>query len=509
MNKIKLLLTFGVFLVVSLFQTTTHAQFNDYTFKIGLNAHYLLAQNEFGGNGFLGRTYLRLQLSQPFDLDFGAGYGWFGGDDPTGDSYKTEILPIDLRLMLTPFKGDTWNPYIYAGVGGTWWWLVDRPSNNPPQENWEDFSLLIPIGIGTEIVLGKNWIIDAVVGLNIIMDDHPNGLHANNKDLWYEDWDRYTTLGLGIAYVGENCDADDDNDGLGRCQEEEIGTDPYNADTDGDGLNDGDEIMKYNTDPLKADSNGDGLSDYEKVKIYDLDPNKLDYDGDDLTDYDEIKIYNTDPKNPDTDREGLNDGVEVNTHKTDPNKSDTDVDGLSDHAEVVTHKTDPLNMDSDGDMLDDGEEVMKYKTNPLVQDTDGGSVNDGVEVKRGTDPLNPDDDVILINVPIVLDGIVFETSSAEITSSSEARLHKVLHTMKTHSDIIVEIRGNSDNRGSRSFNMKLSQRRAESVRNWLINQGVDPNRLSAKGFGPDYPIATNKTVDGRRKNRRIEFVRTK
>jgi outer membrane protein OmpA-like peptidoglycan-associated protein len=57
--------------------------------------------------------------------------------------------------------------------------------------------------------------------------------------------------------------------------------------------------------------------------------------------------------------------------------------------------------------------------------------------------------------------------------------------------------------------MKLSQSRAESVRNWLINQGVESRRLTAKGYGPDNPIASNKTVEGRRKNRRIEFVRTK
>ena len=73
----------------------------------------------------------------------------------------------------------------------------------------------------------------------------------------------------------------------------------------------------------------------------------------------------------------------------------------------------------------------------------------------------------------------------------------------------MEIRGYSDNTGAHSYNISLSKRRAESVRTWLVNKGIDKNRLIAKGFGPENPIASNKTKEGRSKNRRIEFVRTK
>jgi outer membrane protein OmpA-like peptidoglycan-associated protein len=356
----------------------------------------------------------------------------------------------------------------------------------PPDDKLKGFNLLVPFGIGTEIALSKSFIMDVFVGYNVIVDDWPNGLATNDENVWYHDWDRYTNFGLGFAYVGETCESDVDNDGLTKCEEEELGTDPLNSDTDGDGLNDGEEVMKYNSDPLKTDSNGDGLSDGEKVKIYDLDPNSWDYDSDGLSDYDEIKVHSTDPKNPDTDGEGLDDGTEVNKHKTDPNKSDTDVDGLSDYDEIV-----------------------KYNTDPLKKDTDGGTIEDGVEVKRGTNPLDPSDDVVKMSVPIVLDGITFATGSAEITSSSEQVLRKALHTLNSHPEISVEIRGYTDNTGSRATNIKLSQRRAESVRNWLVNQGVSSKRLTAKGFGPDNPIASNKTAEGRTKNRRIEFVRVK
>jgi len=159
--------------------------------------------------------------------------------------------------------------------------------------------------------------------------------------------------------------------------------------------------------------------------------------------------------------------------------------------------------------LNDYDEVMTHKTNPLKADTDGGSVNDGIEVSRGTDPLDPNDDVIKMNVPMVLEGIVFETGSAKISPESEATLNKAYKTLTAYPEISVEIQGHTDNTGSRAFNMKLSQQRAESVMNWLIDKGIDKARMTAKGFGPDKPIAPNDTDANRQKNRRIEFVRTK
>ena len=73
----------------------------------------------------------------------------------------------------------------------------------------------------------------------------------------------------------------------------------------------------------------------------------------------------------------------------------------------------------------------------------------------------------------------------------------------------LEISGHTDSSGSRSLNMKLSRKRAESVRRYLINQGIKEHRLRAIGLGQDHPVTSNKTKAGRAKNRRIEFFRTK
>jgi outer membrane protein OmpA-like peptidoglycan-associated protein len=196
-------------------------------------------------------------------------------------------------------------------------------------------------------------------------------------------------------------------------------------------------------------------------------------------------------------------------YKTDPLKIDTDGDSLTDGDEVLKYKTDPLLLDTDVDGLNDDKEVMTYKTDPLIVDTDGGSVGDGVEVKRGTDPLDPKDDVIQMNVPIVLEGITFAFNKSDITPESDKVLMGALKTLEVHSDITVEISGYTDNVGSDAYNQKLSERRANAVKAWLVAKGISADRITAVGFGEANPRVSNDTEENRRLNRRIEFKRIK
>jgi outer membrane protein OmpA-like peptidoglycan-associated protein len=93
------------------------------------------------------------------------------------------------------------------------------------------------------------------------------------------------------------------------------------------------------------------------------------------------------------------------------------------------------------------------------------------------------------------------------TKKSGIVLEGALKTLATYPDIIVEISGHTDNVGSSSSNLRLSQRRADSVRQWLILRGVNPDRIISKGYGEDYPMVPNDTRDNKRRNRRIEFKR--
>ena len=86
-------------------------------------------------------------------------------------------------------------------------------------------------------------------------------------------------------------------------------------------------------------------------------------------------------------------------------------------------------------------------------------------------------------------------------------LDAVAAIMNAHKEILaLEVQGHTDGAGLADQNRKLSQKRAEAVVKYLATKGVDPARLSAKGYGPDKPIADNKTAVGRAKNRRVEFI---
>ncbi len=189
---------------------------------------------------------------------------------------------------------------------------------------------------------------------------------------------------------------------------------------------------------------------------------------------------------------------------------DSDGDGLSDEEETKLG-TNPYNPDTDGDGLLDGEEVNNHKTNPLDPDTDGGGIKDGVEVRMGADPLDADDDILNIGVAerIIMKNIEFATGKADINKSSERILTNTLKAMKRVPGPDFEIVGHTDDVGSRENNVKLSQERADAVKKWLMDRGVDESRLQTRGAGPDEPLVPNTNDANRQKNRRVEFFRTK
>ncbi|HJK90083.1 MAG TPA: OmpA family protein [Polyangiaceae bacterium LLY-WYZ-15_(1-7)] len=101
----------------------------------------------------------------------------------------------------------------------------------------------------------------------------------------------------------------------------------------------------------------------------------------------------------------------------------------------------------------------------------------------------------------------FATNSAEILPSSEPLLTEVADVLLRNEDIRrVEIQGHTDNRGPAARNRTLSQQRADAVRTWLIEHGVDAGRLEARGYGPDNPLVPNITPANRARNRRVQFV---
>jgi len=151
-------------------------------------------------------------------------------------------------------------------------------------------------------------------------------------------------------------------------------------------------------------------------------------------------------------------------------------------------------------------EAIKTKAGEIAENVWGvNSVNNLLTIK--TKPPKPP----IANIQkkfddaIAIQNIEFETNKAVIKEISLPILKKVLALLKQYPEISIEISGHTDSRGNANRNLILSEKRANAVMTFLINNGIDKSRLEAKGFGITKPIADNNTKEGRKKNRRVEF----
>jgi len=207
---------------------------------------------------------------------------------------------------------------------------------------------------------------------------------GNDMDTLPDSWE---TDNFGNVYEFDQ--GDYDRDGLSNLEEYQLGTDPTDPDSDGDGMPDGWEDQ-YGFDPLdnsdaSGDADGDGLTNLEEYQ-YGTNPHSSDTDGDGLSDYDEVHIYGTDPTKIDTDGDGMPDTWEIQ-HGLNPLSAsdaslDPDNDGLT-NLEEYQKNTDPNDDDSDNDGIKDGVEVNECLTDPLVAEFDG-TVTD-VDIVNGSE----------------------------------------------------------------------------------------------------------------------------
>lgn len=181
----------------------------------------------------------------------------------------------------------------------------------------------------------------------------------------------------------------------------------------------------------------------------------------------------------------------------------------------VTGRSDCI-VDSDRDGVPDGKDQCPdtppgVKVNevgcPLADgDADGDGVLDADDLCPNTAPgVKVDAKGCAIEQTFVTEGIKFETNSAVLTGQATTILDRVAASLNGQKNIKVEIGGHTDNVGSPSYNLLLSQQRAESVRQYLIGKGVEAGRLTTQGYGEYHPVASNKTAAGRESNRRVEF----
>ena len=231
---------------------------------------------------------------------------------------------------------------------------------------------------------------------------------------------------------------------------------------------------------------------------------------------------------PDSDEDGIIDDddkcPQVYAETADGCPLDSDEDGIIDSEDAcpqIFGKTSdgcPGDRDNDGirDDLDECPVIFAKTENgcpPPDTDKDGiidekDNCVDEPETKNGYQ----DDDGCPDEVPEIvkkftgsIEGITFATNSDEIKKSSNKTLDKAVKVLEDYPELEIIIRGHTDDQGERDYNVDLSLRRAQAVKDYMQDKGIAAERLSVEGLGPDEPIADNGTKKGRAQNRRIEF----
>ena len=198
---------------------------------------------------------------------------------------------------------------------------------------------------------------------------------------------------------------------------------------------------------------------------------------------------------------------------------DTDGDGITDAEDkcptvkgLAKYQGCPI-PDTDGDGINDEEDkcptvagVARYQGCP-IPDTDGDGVNDEEDKcpsEKGT--VENHGCPVLADYSFNADNVQFLSGKAALTKKAITELDKGVTILKDHAALNVKINGYTDNTGKAATNLVLSQKRADAVKAYLVKKGISADRLTATGFGVETPVADNKTLAGRAKNRRVEFV---
>ncbi len=178
---------------------------------------------------------------------------------------------------------------------------------------------------------------------------------------------------------------------------------------------------------------------------------------------------------------------------------DTDGDGMNDEADacptiagVVEFNGCPI-PDSDGDGLIDTEDKCPTEKGLIAN-------NGCPEVKRDTITK-----VLEEKITFAARNIFFKPGSDVLVETSLEPLNEVVNILYEHPTLRLQIEGHTDSTGKAETNLRLSKQRAESVKKYLTEKGIDATRLAAAGYGSDKPLQSNATLEGRKKNRRVEL----
>lgn len=201
---------------------------------------------------------------------------------------------------------------------------------------------------------------------------------------------------------------------------------------------------------------------------------------------------------------------------------DTDGDGVADSLDKCPDTLKGVSVDQAGCTIDSDEDGVADPSDQCPDSPKGIPVDakgctldsdgDGISDDKDKCPNTPKETVIdtmgcpkVTKARGVLKGVNFQFGSAKLRNESFKVLDEVAAALNEFPEVQAEVQGHTDNVGPKEANTRISQARAEAVREYLVSKGVASNRLEAKGYGPDQPLGSNKTKAGKAQNRRVEL----
>ena len=361
------------------------------------------------------------------------------------DEFSTKIDILGGQVMYILSLKDAVYPWVAVGISNIWFDPKGGDGVQLPNNiagNYNKIMMAFNGDAGVRIMVSKNISININGGVVVGKKDYLDDISTgSNNDMFY-------TLNAGLSYY------------FGRAK-----------DSDGDGVPDSRDMCPNTPIGVKVDKDGC----------------PLDADGDGVPDY-----LDKCPNTPT--------GVKVDATGC---PLDADGDGVPDYLDKCPNTPTGVKVDASGCPLDsDGDGVPDYldkcPNTPLGVQVDA----DGCPIKKET--------VVIVQPPeiesLVLSGDAnFEFNKSALLPNAYPVLDSLVGTMMKHHEYKWEIGGYTDKIGSDSYNIKLSQKRAKAVEDYLVSKGVERNNLKIVGYGKASPIATNETPEGRSMNRRVEI----
>lgn len=483
--------TFTILLAALLLSSTNFSQtaktqrYNPFsgTVVFSVEGGTTLASTDYSGLGvdYLGRLsieyFFPAWTKSGFGLRAFGSAGFLKGGDSSLDpqEFRTNLTSIGAGVIFDLSINDVAFPYLFAGIaslsfnpkgeGG-----VKLPNNEAGVYKTSEVNYLGELGIRFPVTdnLSLNLSGGVQISPNDWLDDQAKGV---SNDMFF------TAMG-GISYSFLT-----------------------EFDTDGDGVVDSKDMCPDTPAGIKVDefgcpfdSDNDGIPDYidecpgtPQGAPVDKKGCPLDSDKDGVPDYTDLC--------PDT-----SPGITVDEYGC---PFDSDVDGVPDYLDQCPNTPYEVEVDKYGCPVDEDSDGVPDYLDQCPGTLPGVQVDDkGCEIV-----IAPPTPVVNLNLLVLSSETSFEFNSAQLKPAAFPELDKLLAEMKKYPMSRWRIEGHTDNVGSEEGNIKMSQKRAESVLNYFVSRGIPKGRFEVIGLGSKQPVADNATPEGRAKNRRVEIKR--